>query len=96
METCWGVTAGDRDESAGEEGEGRKRERERRQETMGSLATSLGEDHSKREVTACQVQLSGAEGCEMLEGTAVRQQLFFWPGLAQESSFRMAGSRDGE
>ena len=48
------MTSGDSDESAGEEEEGRKkRERERRQETMGSLATSLGEDHSEREVTAC-------------------------------------------
>lgn len=63
METCWGVTAGDRDESAGEGGEGRKRERERRQETMGSLATSLGEDHSKREVTAC-------HRCELLLGAS--------------------------
>ena len=32
----------------------------------------------------------GAEGCEMLERTAVGQKLFFWLGLAQESSFRMA------
>lgn len=39
---------------------GEKKERERK-ETMGSLATSLGEDHSEREVTAC-------HRCELLLG----------------------------
>lgn len=55
------MTSGDSDESAEEEGEGRKKEREKRQETMGSLAASLGEDHIEREVTAC-------HRCELLLG----------------------------
>ena len=42
---------------------GEKKERESRQETMGSLATSLGEDHSEREVTAC-------HRCELLLGAS--------------------------
>lgn len=38
-------------------------DRDERQETMGSLATSLGEDHSEREVTAC-------HRCELLLGAS--------------------------